>query len=307
MEKALLEDNVEVLKKAVGRWMDHRLVLMAASQFTAKKRLIDGGEFIKTADAVKKSVSLFSPLRTIYFPMTGLILSGENPPAEEIKRIHTNYEQLRSAGFRSTLFTYITAFLMEHHGTPAPERIKAIYDEMKKYHRFLTSYEDYPSAAIIAKQDGQIEDLVKISEQYYNALNDHGFYKGNDLQFLANMLVMHGEYSNELLDHVLQTRDELKRSGLKVKQMHYAALGVIALSGKIKDAAAYALDLSELKVFKWYKDMAIIAASVFVSQEYIDDAPAGLSAAIQAMIQAQQAAMAGGVAAAAAASSSSSS
>jgi len=302
MEKMLFEENVEVLRRAAGNWMDRRLVMMAAAQFAAKGKRIDGKAFIKVSDSLKKSASLFSPLRSIHFPMTGLIMSSDRMPDEEINRLHRNYESLRSVGLKSSNFTYIAAFLMDDHMDIS--RIKAIHEEMKKYHWFLTTNDDYPAATIIAKQEGSVTDLIAASEQYYQALNQNGFYKGNDLQFLANMLVMGGGFNKELVSEVIYARDELSRSGLKAKQMHYPSLGVIALSGRIKEAAAYSLELRDMKIFKWYKEMAITTAAIFVSQEVIDAAP-GLTAAIQAMIQAQQASAAAVTAGAVAASSSS--
>lgn len=286
MDKALFEMNVEILRRAVGNRMDRRLVMMTAAQFAAKGKKIDGNAFIKVSDSLKKSASFFSPLRSIHFPMTGLIMSSDGMPDEEINRLHRNFDSLRSVGLKNTNYTYIAAFLMEDHMDIS--RIKATHEEMKKYHKFLTTTDDYPTATIIAKQEGKVEDLIAASEQYYQALHENGFYKGNDLQFLANMLVMSGGFNKELVSDVIFTRDELSRSGLKVKQMHYPSLGVIALSGKIKEAAAYSLELRDTKIFKWYKDMAITTAAIFVSQEFIDATP-GLTAAIQAMIQAQQA------------------
>lgn len=303
MDKILLQENVENLKRAVGSWADHRLVIMTAAQFTAKAKKIDGKDFMKMANALKKSVSIFSPLRNIYLPVTGLMLTNERIQDDEISRLHSNYEKMRAEGFRSSEFTYIAAYLMEDYMDVG--RVKAIYEGMKKYHHFLTSYDDYPAATIIAKQEGEITDLLEISEQYYQALNKNGFYKGNDLQFLANMLVMKGSFNQELVHTVITATDELRRNGIKVKQMHYPSLGVIALAGNIQEVVSYTIELRELKAFKWYKDMAIIAAAVFMSQEYIDASP-GLTAAMQLMIQAQQAAIAASAAAAGAAAASSS-
>ncbi len=48
-------------------------------------------------------------------------------------------------------------------------KLKKIYVEMKKYHRFLTSYDDYPAAVIMAKQPDKISSLVETSEKYYLA------------------------------------------------------------------------------------------------------------------------------------------
>ncbi|WP_102272677.1 DUF4003 family protein [Cytobacillus massiliigabonensis] len=301
MEKRLLEENIEVLRRAAGNWMDRRLVLMTAAQFAAKGKKIDGHTFVKVSDLVKSSTSMFSPLRGIYFPLTGLIMAKDSHPEAEISRLHHNYKTLRMANMRSSAFTYIAAFLL--HDDMDASRISAIYEEMKKHHRFLTSYDDYPAAVIIAKREGRVNELIEISERYYRGLNEKGLWKGNNLQFLANMLVMCGDFQHELVRDVIHTKEEFIRRGLKVKEIHYPALGVIALTGNIKEAASLAVKLAEMKEFKWYKEMAITVAATFVSQDYID-ASAGLTAAIHAMIQAQQASAAAVTASAVAAASS---
>jgi hypothetical protein len=66
-----------------------------------------------------------------------------------------------------------------------------------------------------------------------------------------------------------------------VKSMHYPALGVIALSGKIKEAAKTARELKDTQLLKWSKDMAVTIAAIFASQAYIDSS-AGLTASVQA-------------------------
>lgn len=301
MEKKLLEENIEVLRRAAGSWMDRRLVLLTAAQFAAKGQKVNGQAFVKVSDLVKSSTSMFSPLRGIHFPMTGLIMAKDSHPEVEISRLHHNYKTLRMANMRSSAFTYIAAFLLDDDMDAS--RISAIYEEMKKHHRFLTSYDDYPAAVIIAKREGRVNELIEISERYYRGLNEKGLWKGNNLQFLANMLVMCGDFQHDLVRDVIYTKEELIRRGLKVKEIHYPALGVIALTGKIKEAAGFAVKLAEMKEFKWYKEMAITVAATFVSQEYID-ASAGLTAAIHAMIQAQQASAAAATAAVTAAATS---
>ncbi len=298
----LIEENVAILRKTAGKWMDKRLVLLTAAQFAARQEQIDGQTFTSLSNKIRKTGSIFSPLRTIYFPMTGLLMTKEGDPNELLEKLLISYETLRSAGLRSSAYTYIAAFLVED--SMRPERIKEIFEEMKRYHRFLTSYEDYPAAVIMAKRPESAVELVDSSEMYYRFLNEKGFWKGNDLQFLANMLVMDGMFRDQSAEAVLQAKRELEIHGLKVKAMHYPAIGIIALSGKIEETVQIAQELIDMKIFKWSKEMAITVAAIFASQAYIDSS-AGLTAAVQAMIQAQQAAMAAATAGAVAASTSS--
>lgn len=50
MEKTLLEENVEILRNAMGNWVHKQLILMTAAQFAAKGQKIDGNAFIKVSD-----------------------------------------------------------------------------------------------------------------------------------------------------------------------------------------------------------------------------------------------------------------
>ena len=288
MDIALFQENIEILRNSGGKWVDKRLVMMTAAQSTAKGKRIIGSDFKNVIEKVKNSSSAFSPLRVIYFSIAGLIYAKTNHYDSEIDRLHHNYKALRDIGFRSSMHTYIAAMLMEKDTDVS--RLKRIYDEMKKYHRFLTSNDDYPAAVMMAKQPDKISDLVETSERYYTVLNQKGFYKGNDLQLLANMLVMNGSYSQELSRKVIEAKEAFEKNHYKIKSMHYPALGIIALSNQTNEAISLVQNLTSLKTFRWYKDMAITVASIFVSQDYAD-ASAGLTAAVEAMIQAQQAAI----------------
>ena len=115
---------------------------------------------------------------------------------------------------------------------------------------------------MIAKQPDQASDLVERAEKYYNALNEKGLSKGNDLQLLANMLVMNGDYSQELTRNVMKAKEAFEKNHYKVKKIHYPSLGIIALSNGTNEAVKLVQDLTAMKMFKWYKDMALTIASI---------------------------------------------
>ncbi|WP_050179937.1 DUF4003 family protein [Domibacillus robiginosus] len=302
MNTQLLEENTKILRQTAGKWIDKRLVLLTAAQFAARGQQIDEETFTALSTKIKKSGSIFSPLRTIHFPMTGLLLLQKGNGEEGVDELHLKYDLLRSAGFRSSQYTYIAAFLIEP--STQPERVKAIYDELKKYHMFLTSNEDYPAAAVMASRPESVIELADASENYYHFFNKNGFWKGNDLQFLANMLVMNGLFEERTAHAVLEVKQELEQNGIKVRSMHYPALGIMALSGNKEMCVQFVHELRSSPSLKWYKDIAVTLAAIFVSQTVIE-ASAGLTAAVQAMIQAQQAVIAASTASAVAASSSS--
>lgn len=302
MNMSLFEENIETLRN-VSKWVDTRLVLMTAAQLTAKNILINENDFKHIADSVKKSASVFSPLKTIYFSISGFIYAKDNQVEDELLRIHHHFKNLKAAGFRSSIHTYIAAMLMDE-GLDV-NRIKDIYNGMRKFHRFLTSYDDYPAAVIIAKQSPNVEELLANCEKYYVALHEKGLYRGNDLQLLGNMLVMNGAFSMDTVNKVIRTKEAFEHSRIKIQSIHYSSLGIIALSNKMNEALSLTHELVSMKELKWHKNMAVIIASIFVSQDY-SDTVAGLTSAVEVMIQAQQSAVIAATAASIAASSSSS-
>jgi hypothetical protein len=90
MDIALFQDNVEILRNSSGKWVDKRLVMMTAAQSAAKGKRIIGSDFTNVIEKVKKSSSVFSPLRTIYFSIAGLIYAKTNHFDDEIDRLHRN-------------------------------------------------------------------------------------------------------------------------------------------------------------------------------------------------------------------------
>lgn len=253
MDLALFEENLEILRNSSGKWVDKRIVMMTAAQCTAIGKRIIAMDFTNVIEKVKRSSSAFSPLRTINFSIAGFIYSKTNDYDYEIDRLHRNYKALKETDFRSSMHTYMAAMLMDKDTEVS--KLEKIYDEMKKYHRFLTSYDDYPAAVMMAKQSDKISNLVETSENYYLALKEKGFHKGNDLQLLANMLVLNGPFSQELIRKVIDAKEAFEKNHYKIKSMHYPSIGIIALSNQTNEAVSLVQDLTSLKTFKWYKDM----------------------------------------------------
>lgn len=78
-------------------------------------------------------------------------------------------------------------------------------------------------------------------------------------------------------------KEAFEKNHYKIKSMYYPSIGIIALSNQTNEAVSLVQDLTSLKTFKWYKDMAITVASILLSQDH-EDASVGLTAAL---IQAQ--------------------
>ncbi|SDP08620.1 Protein of unknown function [Clostridium gasigenes] len=59
---------------------------------------------------------------------------------------------------------------------------------MKTNHYFLTSSDDVMASAMIATNSNNLEKTFEEIEKCYKILNNNGYFKGNNLQALSNIL-----------------------------------------------------------------------------------------------------------------------
>src|SRR6185312_5550931 len=79
---------------------------------------------------------------------------------------------------------------------------KALYDEMKKHHFFLTSDDDYAYAVLLGKRGFNPVPHAKSMRMYYDALREEAFRSGNELQWLSQVMT----YMDPEFDSTLVTR-----------------------------------------------------------------------------------------------------
>ncbi|MFC3885597.1 DUF4003 family protein [Bacillus songklensis] len=123
--------------------------------------------------------------------------------------------------------------------------------------------------------------------------------KGNDLQFLSHILSLdHETEAGLLVERCVRLFDSLKQSGSKPKAMHYPVIGLLALmdgGGKEMETIRQIVnELNSEKLFKGHKDINfIMAVHLFMSDQTEDCSllETGIYTTLEALIQAQQAAM----------------
>lgn len=107
----------------------------------------------------------------------------------------------------------LTKYPDEHDHEDKINRALSIYKGMKDKHVFLTSAGDYPLAVLLAGSDMETGELIDYIEAFYQKLNQAGFRKGNDLQFLSHILSLLPERdSDQLVARSLRIYDELTKS-----------------------------------------------------------------------------------------------
>ncbi|RLL42836.1 DUF4003 domain-containing protein [Oceanobacillus piezotolerans] len=279
---------------------DKRIIMMAASIYVMNQKEFRMNHYLEIADELKRHAGFFSPMKSyLRFTVAAMLDVNFDNPSKEIPELYHIYEKFRQNKFSSSSHTYIASSLVltrKQTSTSSVDdvikRSKAIHDKMKKNHAFLTGYEDYPLATLIAYHtETNINDKV---EGFYNELNKNGFRKGNHLQFLSHILVLEEDKSPVyLVSRCTSIFDTFRQANIRPKASHYSAIGLLAL------LPSNAFDMNEVvdlyqalnEHIKWQKDMNLLLAVCLYATEKLDAniTEAGIHTVMEAIIQAQQA------------------
>ena len=90
-------------------------------------------------------------------------------------------------------------------------RFRAIYDEMKQHHKWLTGPDDFPACAILTGQDGTPKAIGDKTEAIYSELRAVKFPSGNPLQTAANLLFLAEGTPQQLAAKMFDLKSEFKK------------------------------------------------------------------------------------------------
>ncbi|WP_158282293.1 DUF4003 family protein [Salipaludibacillus keqinensis] len=311
----ILKEYMDIYKRmrSKHRWQvnDQRTLMIAASFYVVNDSAFHLQDYSDLTDYIKKKSPLFTTMRSYQRFTTAAMLDQRfDHPKEKYLELTDLYEQLVKGGFKRGTFTYIAALVMlagdsdnSSHKTSI-ERSLSVYKGMKQHHPFITSKNDYPLSVLLAQLDQDIEPLMNHIEHFYRELNQNGFRKGNDLQFLSHILSIETERTpDDLTNSCVSIWEEFKRRKVKIKPMHYPEIGLLALahasSDDLNQVEHLVYELNRMKWFKWHRDMNTIMATNFVVREKVDQnelIETGIFTTMETIIQAQQTAMIAAVA-----------
>ncbi|GAA0315213.1 DUF4003 domain-containing protein [Bacillus carboniphilus] len=294
----------QLRKKLRWKVADQRTLMLIASMYVVKNKPFNLKRYIELCDYIKNNVGAFSTLKSYQRFTTAAMLDIEcDNPEKSFHSYLELYESFVDGGFSRGAFTYIAALTMlkdmEELVDPKSkvQRSLAVYKGMRNKHFFLTSHEDYPLAVLIANRDESIEKLMDHIEGFYDRLNENGFRKGNDLQFLSHILSLDTESDPDLLvDRCLKLWNTFKEIGIKPKATYYPEMGMLALlkdgAKEVSNVEKVANYLKDQKHFKWQKDMNFMMAvnlTVSCKMDNTLSMETGFHTIVEAIIQAQQA------------------
>jgi hypothetical protein len=293
------------------RWSTGVSILRFAALTLAASEVDDpGAELEATAKALADEAGGFSPLSSAMRHAVAAILIRRG--LDPVATVHRTKEtiaafkefKLSRSGARPLLAALLLV-LDADGGSPSRDavaRVKAIIDRWNEDHWFLTGTDDYPMAAMHATRDISVEQIAIEVEEIYQLLRTAKFASGEQLQLASHLLAFSDQGPREAVQRFERTAKALKAAKQRVWQGQYDEVAMLVLSGGHVDEVVprvveYRDRLRAVKP-KPVADIAFsIAAGVVLAEEAerlrdLDDASAAANLhAVQAIIEAQQAAM----------------
>jgi hypothetical protein len=293
------------------RWSTGTDVLRFAALTLAATDMADPGSDLEaTAKAMADEAGGFSPLGSaIRHAVAAILIRRKLDPVTTVQRTRETLDafkafKLSRNGARPLLAALILV-LDADDSVPSRDtiaRLKAIIDRWDEDHWFLTGVDDYPMAAMHATRDVSVEQIGMEAEHIYQLLRAANYSAGEQLQLASQLLMFSDQGPREAAQRFDRMARALKDSKQRVWQSHYDEVALLVLGGGHVDEVVprvieYRDRLREEKP-RPTSDIAFsIAAGVVLAEEVErmkdleDAATAANLRAVQAIIEAQQAAM----------------
>jgi hypothetical protein len=293
------------------RWSTGVEILRFAALTLAAVDVADpGSDLEETAKMLSKEAGGFSPLSSaIRHAVAAILIRRGLDPVTTVHRTKETLAAFKELKLtRSGVHPLLAALILvldADGGIPSQEniaRMKAILDRWEEDHWFLTGVDDYPMAAIHATRDVSIEQLGMEVEQIFQLLRKAKYPSGEQLQLVSHLLVFSDQGPREAAQRFDHTAKALKKAKQRVWQSHFDEVALLVLSGgHVEEVVPRVIEYRDrLRAVKPRPtaDIAFsIAAGVVLAEEAervasLEDAStAATLRAVQAIIEAQQAAM----------------
>ena len=289
-----LTETYEVIKRQLRYQAITPLILTLATTFSLRDENFNVKKYNTLKEEVKKQTGIFSYLRSNIGIVLPYLMAQPNE-AQAVQQLLNNYECLIEHKFVRSNFSYLAATYVQDEAHV--ERAYAYYTALRNYHPFLTTQDDTPYAVLLTIDAHDVEERATMVHHYVKALVEQGYYKGNDLLWLAQILTIDTTaYQPERIEAVLRVEQQLKRQGIKKKQRNYVLIGILAFldynDTQIAAIINLAKTIEKLPQYKWYKQYALYSAvqiTLYVARSDLHDKlSATLLTAIETAVQSQQ-------------------
>lgn len=181
---------------------------------------------------LKSKAGVLSNFRGSDEPIIICKMALSEDPALYFENLEKIYQGLK--GFFSGEQTVVAAMILAEQGAGAEglvEKTKQIYKEMKEAHRWLTSEEDLPFAALMAVSGRDAAAVYAEAEEIYTRLKGNLSADKNTLQMLSHILAVRSGCAEEKCEKLCAIA-----SGLKAAKRSFGSWSRLAILGILADS-----------------------------------------------------------------------
>lgn len=218
------------------------------------------GKVRATAEELRKLLSwMSSVVSSIQLLVAAVLLQRGDEPAAFVAEVERVHERMRKLGMRrSEIYETVAILVLRIRSERAPitdeqiERLRDIYQQMKRHHWLLTGPEDYPACAfLVGQRDRTPEQIGERAHAVYEGLRKHAkLWRGDPLQTASNMLVLSPLEPDELVERFRLLAVALEQAGVRIWQGEYDEIAVLCFLARpteriVETVTGYATQIRE--------------------------------------------------------------
>jgi hypothetical protein len=192
----------------------------------------------RLAEELKERAGWFGPLDSpVRFVVAAMLLQADLDTRTFCAEVERIEELFKSNGLkRGSVYTHLAVLLLMVDGRRLGKRVdeavvrrfRALYDELKSHHRFLTGQDDYAACALLNGLDRPPQEIGARCEVFYEGLRDLGFNRGNALQSVSHALVFAPDDDQVVMRRFRALYDQFDGAGLWMNTGDYDEVAALS-------------------------------------------------------------------------------
>jgi hypothetical protein len=194
------------------------------------------GRIRDVAQQLKKKSGWFDNLRSeLRFVVAAILTLHDDDTTEFINEIDRVRKLFRQVDLRrDSTYEMLTILVLRsglNQGTidlAAVQRVKGVYEEMKKYQWWLTGPDDLPACALLALRDEAVGLMGQRIDQIYAGLRKEGLWHCNELQSSANLLYLAEGRAELAVSRAGELIRQFKTRGQIIRRTEYDEIAILS-------------------------------------------------------------------------------
>lgn len=204
--------------------------LLSSFLYADVNKELKSEKILESYKILKNNTSFFSDYRLLSLLLSSK-MSLQKDPLKYFKDFTINFSKINKSKFYSSLYKMLSSIVLtdledEKDIDKIIEREKNIYQLMDKNHPILTGEEDIPFAMLLATSDLDEKDMVDEIEECYRLLNKCFKHSKDEIQSMAQILVLCDKPVEEKVSKVVDIYDLLSKNKKKVNR----SFGLVVLA-----------------------------------------------------------------------------